>query len=202
MKIKSHLVKSLSLVILLVAISIVGYHLNKAPRLVTTDAPLTEFSAARAMNHLEHVAFEPHYIGTKGNTEVCNYIIEELKKMGIEPEIQTAEMYDPGSFWTATVKNIIVRLPGTENSKSVLIMGITILPEIRMAPDDGSAVVTMLETIRILLLKQPSKNDIIFLLPMAKRLPRLEQRLFRETSFGKNIGLVLNFESSGPGAQV
>ena len=89
--------------------------------------------------------------------------------MGIEPEIQTAEMYDPGSFWAATVKNIIVRLPGTENSKSVLIMGhYDSARDSYGASDDGSAVVTMLETIRILLLKQPSKNDIIFLLPMAK----------------------------------
>jgi len=199
MKIKSHLVKSLSLVILLVAISIVGFHLNKAPRLVTTDAPLTEFSAARAMNHLEHVAFEPHYIGTKGNTEVCNYIIEELKKMGIEPEIQTAEMYDPGSFWAATVKNIIVRLPGTENSKSVLIMGhYDSARDSYGASDDGSAVVTMLETIRILLLKQPSKNDIIFLFTDGEEIASIGAKAFLEKHpLAKNIGLVLNFESSG-----
>jgi len=164
MKFKSDVVKSLSLLILIVAIPIVGFHMNKAPQSVPDNAHLTEFSAVRAMKHMEYIALKSHSIGTNEHAKVREYIVDELKKMGIEPEIQVAEVFYPDFYLAATVKNIIVTLPGTEPGKSVLIVGhYDCVRDSYGASDDGAAVVTMLETIRLLQLKKPFKNDIIFL---------------------------------------
>lgn len=198
-KFKSDFVKSLSLLILIVVIPIVGFHLNKAPQSVPDDAPLTEFSANRAMKHLEHIASKPHNIGTKEHSKVRDYIVDELKKMGVEPEIQIAEVFYPAQFLAATVKNIIVTLPGTETSKSVLITGhYDSVMDSYGASDDGSAVVTMLETIRLLRLKESFKNDIIFLFTDGEEIGLIGATAFiEEHLLAKNIGIVLNFESSG-----
>ncbi len=199
MKFKSDFVKSLSLLILIVVIPIIGFHLNKAPRSVPDDAPLTEFSAVRAMKHLEHIASKPHSIGTNEHSKVRDYIVDELKKMGIEPEIQIAEVFYPTQFLAATVRNIIATLPGTETSKSVLIAGhYDSVIDSYGASDDGSAVVTMLETIRLLRLKEPFKNDIIFLFTDGEEIGLTGARAFiEEHLLAKNVGLVLNLESSG-----
>ncbi len=197
-KINREPVISLLLLILIVGIPIVGFFLNKAPKAVPENAPLTEFSAVRAMKHLEHIASEPHAIGTPAHAKVRDYIIEELKKLGIEPEIQIAEVFYTNSF-AATVKNIIVTLPGTEPGKSVLVAGhYDSVNDSYGASDDGSAVVTMLETIRILQLKNPFKNDIVFLFTDGEEIGLVGAKAFiEEYPLAKNTGLVLNFESSG-----
>ena len=162
MKLKRDFTIGMTLLLLIVVIPFLGFQLNKAPKAKPENAPLSEFSAARAMKHLEKIAAEPHPIGSVAHTRVRDYIIEELKKMGVEPEIQTAEVFYPGSLsgagtWlAATVRNIIVKLPGKESGKSVLVVGhYDSVPDSYGATDDGSAVVSMLETIRILLLKKP-----------------------------------------------
>ncbi|HSH20621.1 MAG TPA: M20/M25/M40 family metallo-hydrolase, partial [Draconibacterium sp.] len=198
-KIKSESIISLLLLILIVVIPIVGFQLNKAPKAVPENAPLTEFSAVRAIKHLEHIASEPHSIGTNAHAKVRDYIIDELKKLGIEPEIQITEVFYPDSYLAATIKNIIVTFPGTESDKSVLVVGhYDSVTDSYGASDDGSALVTMLETIRLLLLKQPFKNDIIFLFTDAEEIGLIGAKAFiDEHPLAKNIGLVLNFESSG-----
>lgn len=198
-KFKSDFVKSLSLLILIIVIPIVGFHLNKAPQAVPDNAPLTEFSAVRAMKHMEHIALKSHYIGANEHEKVREYIVDELKKMGIEPEIQVAEVFYPDKYLAAIVRNIIVKIHGTESSKSVLIVGhYDSVRDSYGASDDGSAVVTMLETIRLLRLKQPFKNDIIFLFTDGEEIGLTGASAFIENHpLAKNVGLVLNFDSNG-----
>ncbi len=199
MKIKGDFIVSISLLILIAVIPAVGFQLNKAPRSVPEDVPPTEFSAVRAMKHMNHIAARPHSVGTEEHEKVHNYIVEELKKMGSEPEIQISEVFYPGSSFAATVKNIIVRIPGTGTGKSVLIAGhYDSVEDSYGASDDGSAVVTMLETIRLLKLKPPFRNDIIFLFTDGEEIGLIGAQAFlAEHPLAENIGLVLNFEASG-----
>jgi uncharacterized Tic20 family protein len=205
MKTKYVFLKSLALLILILVVPIVGFQLNKAPKAVPENAPLSEFSAARAMKHLVYIASEPHSIGTNAHAKVRDYIIDELRKLGIEPEIQSAELFYPGSLsasassLAATVENIIVRLPGTEPGKLVLAVGhYDSVRDSYGASDDGSGVVTMLETIRLLQLRKPFKNDIVFLFTDGEEIGLIGAKAFVEKHpLAKNIGIVLNFESSG-----
>ena len=199
MKIKSDFVISLSLLILIAAIPIIGFQLNNAPQSVSEDSPLTEFSAERAMKHMKHIAAKPHSIGTNEHEKVYNYLVDQLKMMDTEPELHTAEVLYPSYSLAATVKNIIVKIPGTDSGKSVLIAGhYDSVEDSYGASDDGSAIVTMLETIRLLKLKPPFKNDIIFLFTDGEEIGLVGARAFvEEHPLAENIGLVLNFESSG-----
>jgi hypothetical protein len=200
---KRRLFQSISVFTLIVGIVIIGFYLNRPPRFVPENAPLDEFSAVRAMKHLKHIAAKPHFIGTDEHLKVRKYIIEELKHMGTQPELQITEVYYPKSFIAATVGNIIVKLPGKESGKAVLLVGhYDSVENSYGASDNGAAVVTMLETLRILLNKAPFKNDIIFLFSDGEEVGLLGAKAFIDQhQLAKNIGIVLNFEASGTSGQ-
>ncbi len=202
-ELKKTLIQSISVFTLIVGVVIVGFYLNRPPRIISENAPLDEFSAVRAIKHMKHIADKPHYIGTDEHLKVRNYIIDELKRLGTQPELQIAEVYYPKSYIAATVGNIIAKLPGKENGKSVLLVGhYDSVENSYGASDDGSAVVTMLETLRLLLNKAPFKNDIIFLFSDGEEIGLLGAKAFIEQhQLAKNIGIVLNFEASGTSGQ-
>jgi len=153
MKIKKDLIISVIVLTLIIIIPILGFQPDKAPQVVPENAPPTEFSAERAMKHMKHIASKSHPIGSEEHEKVYQYIISRLKEMGYEPELQTTEGFYPlGILPTvARVKNIVVKIQGKEAGKSVLVMGH--YDSVETAPgasDDGSAIVSMLETLRLL----------------------------------------------------
>jgi hypothetical protein len=70
------------------------------------DAYPTVFSAIRAMKHVEAIAREPHPTGSEAIGKVRDEIVEALKKIGLEPEIQTSK--DSSKPWV----NVVVRMKG------------------------------------------------------------------------------------------
>ena len=52
------------------------------------SAPDTEFSAERAIEHLEVIATEPRLVGAPGYENACDYIMDELTALGLSPEMQ------------------------------------------------------------------------------------------------------------------
>lgn len=117
---------------------------------------MTEFSADRAIEHRKVIAREPHPTGSIANARVRDYIVEQLKQEGLEPQIQRTGvgslMEDfPGPYAAGTVENILARLKGSESTGGVLLMAhydsVAPAPD---ATDDGSGVVTLLETLRAL----------------------------------------------------
>jgi len=124
------------------------------PQAAAVSAPLTEFSAERAIKHLSVIAQRPHPVGTSEHLAVCDYIQNELVALGLSPEAQQ----------TPTATNILVRLKGTSYEKAILIVGhYDTVPTSPGASDDGSAVVLMLETLRALKSSPPLSNDVIAL---------------------------------------
>jgi hypothetical protein len=92
-----------------------------------------------------------------------------------------------------------VRLPGTNNSKPVLLVGhYDSVPTSLGASDDGAAVAALLETLRALRASQPLKNDVIFLFSDAEEIGLMGARAFiNENPWAKDVGVVLNFEARG-----
>src|SRR5690349_16533578 len=104
-------------------ITILGLiYLTIMPRfLVRTDKALAEFSTNRAMEQVSTISQKPHYIGSATHDTVANYLISELKDLGVETEIQEDFML---SDWGNLVKakNIISRIKGAQNSKALLLL--------------------------------------------------------------------------------
>ncbi len=187
----------------LFAVAFSAFYLGRPPRVVSKDAPAELFSAERAMTHLPEICSKPHSIGTKEHLRVRNYLFDFLKNTGNTPELQIAEVFYPEIYRAATVANIIVKVPGTNNTGSILVMGhYDSVYDSFGSSDDGSAIVTMLETIRVLKTKDPLMNDIIFLFTDGEEFGMLGARAFLEQHpAARDIGLVINFEASGTSGQ-
>ncbi|WP_428831870.1 M28 family peptidase [Flavobacterium algoritolerans] len=169
------------------------------------EGSLSEFSTKRALNQVEAISKQPHYVGSKEHEMVANYLVKELNKLGLETSVQEGyTLSDWGNLVQS--KNILARIKGTSSSKALLLLShYDSAPHSysKGASDAGSGVATILESVRAFLYsKTPHKNDIIILFSDAEELGLNGAALFvTKHRWAKEIGLVLNFEargSSGP----
>ncbi|MFD0963682.1 M20/M25/M40 family metallo-hydrolase [Pseudofulvibacter geojedonensis] len=162
----------------------------------------TQFSNKKAYEHVKVLGSTQHYSGSQHHKSAKEYVINQLKELGLEVTTQEGNSYsDWGNFTKA--KNIITRIKGTENSKALVLMThYDSAPHSAYgASDAGSGVATILEGIRAFLAnKTPHKNDIIILITDAEELGLNGAKLFVENHPWVNeIGLILNFEARGSG---
>ncbi|MCV6630165.1 MAG: M28 family peptidase [Flavobacteriaceae bacterium] len=163
---------------------------------------VSQFSTDRALEHVLAIAEEPHGVGQKAHQQVRDYIVQQLRNMNLDVNIQ--EGYNIGGFGNlSNVQNIVSRIPGTEKGKSLLLLSHydSGLHSSYGASDAGSGVATILEGVRAFLAqgKQP-KNDIIIVLSDAEEIGLNGAELFaNKHPWAENLGLVLNFEARGSG---
>lgn len=190
---------------LVIAIAVaLGLYGLKPPAAAGLSAPATEFSATRAMKHVQTIAKTPRPVGSDEHNAAREYIVNELRALGVEPEVQEALAVGrrPTLANVANVRNVVGVLKGTGNSKSVLLA--SHYDSVARGPgagDDGAAVAAMLETLRALKSSAPLQNDVIFLFTDAEEAGLLGARAFLKHPLAKNVGLALNLDargSSGP----
>ena len=170
------------------------------PRPVPADAPESVFSSGRAMAHLNEIARAAHPTGSPEHTRVREYLLQQFRDLGHEPEVQTATAFE---FTTAaTVRNILVRIAGTDPSAPAVLAtahydsaGIAV-----GAGDDGSGVVAILEAVRALGTGPQLKNDLIVLISDAEEIGLLGARAFAEEHpWMSDVAVVLGIEMRGGG---
>ncbi len=188
--------------ILLVAIAALSYLV--LPAVVPASAPATDFSVERAIEHLKVIAREPHPTGSIANARVRDYLVEQLKQEGLEPQIQrtgvASLMEDfPGPYGAGTVENILARLKGSNSTGVVLLMAH--YDSVAPAPgatDDGSGVVTLLETLRALRSGTPPRNDVAIVFTDGEELGTVGvQGFVDEHPWAKEISVALNLDAGG-----
>jgi hypothetical protein len=159
------------------------------PNVVPASAPLTEFSAARAMEHLASLSNKPHPVGSEEHSHVGEYIRNQLTVMGLTPELQV----------TNDLTNIVARLKGTSGGKAVLLVAhYDTVPASPGASDNSSGVATLLETLRALKAGSPLSHDVMFLFSDGEEIGLLGAKAFvYRHQWAKEIGVVLNFEARG-----
>jgi hypothetical protein len=128
--------------------------------------------------------------------------VRELSALGVTPEIQqTTAVSNKASnpFRGAMVHNVIARLPGTGNTKAILIVShYDSVSTSYGASDDGAGVAAMLETLRALKTGPALKNDVILLFTDGEEPGLLGAEAFvNEHPFAKNLGVMLNLEARG-----
>ncbi len=175
------------------------------PDSLPASAPATEFSAQRAMNHLEPITAAPRPLGSDGNAATRDYLISQLRLMGLEPELQDtiATIRFPGAtyFSVARVQNIAVRLPGSDNTGSILLDahydGGATGPA---ASDCGSCVVTVLETLRALQAGPRLRNDVVAVFTDGEERGDLGAAAFAKSHpWVEDVALAMNYEAQGSG---
>ena len=181
-----------------------GLYCFVPPRVVPSSAPPSEFSAKRAMKHLDVIAREPHPTGSLANAHARNYLVDQLNSLGLKPEVQKAvamTSWDIGGapYGAGVAENILARASGANSTGALLLMAhydsVATGPG---AADDGSGVVTLLETVRALRSSAPLRNDVIVLFTEGEKDGGLGAQAFTdEHPWAKDVALIINPDSGG-----
>ena len=173
------------------------------PRPVAASAPATEFSSARALQYVRVVAREPHPMGSRANAAVRDYLVSQLRRLGLTPEIQrtTSAYYPlPGLLQAGTSENVLARLPGSQPGGKAFLLAAHYdsVPTGPGATDNGSGVASMLETLRALQAGPPLRNDVIFLFTDGEERGLIGARAFVDQHrWARDVGVVLNLDTRG-----
>lgn len=164
------------------------------PSPLPATAPATQFSAERAIQHIQVIAKQPHPTGSAANDMVRDYILATLTDLGLETETQR----------DGDLENVMGRVVGTNSSDAVLLTAH--LDSTHQSPgamDDGSGVAALLETARALMSDVRMRNTVLFLFTDHE-----EGGLYGAQAFiahhpwAKDVRVVIGFDAggvSGPG---
>lgn len=174
------------------------------PSVSNDEIGLEQFSTLRAMAHMEVIAQKPHPAESTENEEVRLYLIDELQKLGLEPEIQSAYMEKYLDKWdvlvSGNVNNIVAKMEGVDDSDDAILL-ISHYDTVQTSPgaaDATSGIVTILETLRAIKHNGMLKNDVIVLLSDGEEDGMLGAMAFEEKhAMMKNIKVVINLEARG-----
>ncbi len=171
------------------------------PRPIPATAPPGEFSAERAMVHVQAIARRPHPLGSPASATVREYLVGELGRLGLEPVVQRFPL--PGGNPEVAGVNVMARLTGARGSAQShrMLALVCHYDSVRTGPgasDDGAGVATLLETARALLAAPALPNDVLLLFTDGEEGGLDGARAFAaHCPWMQEIGLVLNFEARG-----
>ena len=170
------------------------------PAVIPASAPATEFSAERALAHVRVIAQRPHPIGSADNARIREYLIGQLRSLGLEPQVQEATGIGTRYPEAGYVRNVLARLPGrTPGGPAVVLMahydGVAGGPA---AGDDAAGTAAVLETVRALRAGPPLAHDVMIVITDGEEAGLLGAAAFvREHPWAKDVGVTLNFEARG-----
>ena len=174
---------------------------NQPPAAVGASAPAAAFSAERARRHLREITRQPRPLGSSAHAATRAYLIQNLREMGLETQVQTATaLHRTGDTLNAAhVANIVARLPGVQPSGRVLLVAhYDSVPHSPGAGDAGNGVAAILETVRALQSGPRLDNDVLVLLTDAEEPGLLGARAFVADHPGyAEAAVVLNAEGRG-----
>lgn len=197
------LIIRLTTLALLIGTSVLALRQLSAPPPLPVSASVSDFSAARALKHIERIARAPHPVGSSEHAAVRDYITGELSRMGVSFEIQrktVAQDETKARLTLCDVENVIAWRPGTGGSRRTLLLvaHYDSVPTGPGASDDGHAVAVLLETLRALGVGPPLKNDLLVLFSDAEEVGSFGAQAF---VLGdpriRNVSLAMNFEARG-----
>ena len=177
------------------------------PSLDAAEAPI---SLQNLRRHVAAIAAEPHPVGSRANQRVRDYILGELRALGLEPELQAGTITNARGreFF---VENIVCRIAARpdgnfENAQTQAKMRPGALlashydshPRAPGAGDDANAVAGMLEIARVLADGPPPRRDIVLLFTDGEEYGLLGAQVWvRDNPDLMGYRVVANFEARG-----
>jgi hypothetical protein len=163
--------------------------------------PDTAFSSARALSQLSEIARLPRPMGSPEHARVREHLVQRLRALGLEPEIQTVTqaVRDGDLVRAATVRNVVARLPGVASTGAVALTahydGAALSPG---AGDGGVGLATVLEAVRAVVNGPPLRNDLVVVLADGHEPGLLGARAFVERHpWMQDVALVASVEMWG-----
>jgi hypothetical protein len=152
------------------------------------------------MVHVREIAQRPHPSGSADNARVREYLLAQLRSLGLDPQVQEATGVGTRYPEAGHVRNVLARLAGrVPGGPAVVLMahydGVAGGPA---AGDDAAGSAAVLETIRALRAGPPLTHDVIVVITDGEEAGLLGAAAFvREHPWAKDVGVTLNFEARG-----
>jgi hypothetical protein len=177
--------------IVILAVATVTVVQTLPPRPLPADAPTTEFSAQRAIEHIQVIATEPRPIGSPAFLEARDYVLTILMDLGLEIESQSIPEYG--------VENVVARIVGSSSSDAVLLVAhLDSVHDSPGASDDGTGVATLLETARALTAGPSLRNTVMFLFTGPEEQCCIGAEAFmRAHPWVGDVRVIVNFDAGG-----
>lgn len=166
-----------------------------------------DFSAARAIGRLDHIAKVPHPTGSPAQEDVRKYLVRELRALGLEPEVLTRVAVRPADDAPAvagTVSDVHATMPGERPTGRVLLVAhYDSVPTGPGAADNGANVAAILEIARALKAGPQPRNDVEFLFTDGEEYGLLGAQAYVDASPGEGRTaapertVVINLEARG-----
>jgi len=173
---------------------------NRPPVVVPATAPLTEFSAERAIKHVIAIAQRPHPIGSAEHDRVRDYLVARLSNFGLDPQIQNATGVGTRYPDAGRVQNILARMPGSQSGRPATLL-VAHYDSVEAGPgaaDDCAGIAAILEAVRAMRAGRPLLHDVIVLFSDGEESNLIGAAAFvREHPWAKDAAIVLNFEARG-----
>lgn len=167
----------------------------------------TPVSLGNLTRHVAAIATEPHPVESAANRRVRDYILGELRLLGLSPQVQTGAIISPRGR-EVVVENIVCRIPANDIADRSAAGGALLAchydshPRAPGAGDDGSAVAGMLEIARLLCESPRLLRDIVLLFTDGEEAGLLGAQVWvRDYPDLMDCRVVANFDargSSGP----
>ncbi|MEU9618998.1 M20/M25/M40 family metallo-hydrolase [Streptomyces sp. NPDC048155] len=210
-KIRSR-IPALAVLLLLILTAVVATLPLRTSEPRPASAPAGDFSATRAVARLDGIAKVPHPVGSAAQSDVREYLVGELRKLGLRPEVQTRVAPSHTDDYPAvvgSVSNIHATIPGRKPTGRVLVVAhYDSVPIAPGAADDGSNVAAILEIARVLKAGPQLRNDIEILFTDGEEQGLLGAQAFVDAEAGTRRAaaprqtVVVNMEGRGPSGPV
>ncbi len=184
--------RGLILLLILVLVTVPSLTMLFPGKATPASAPAAVFSGERAMAHLPIIAHEPHPVGSPAQVRVRDYLVQELRKAGLETQIQATDGLD----------NVLARVHGSRPMGAIVILThYDTIPYTPGAGDNGAAVAALLEVMRALAAGPVPQNDVIALFDDKEEIgPFSGTRAFiREHPWMKDVRVAISVDGATSG---
>jgi hypothetical protein len=172
--------------------------------------PAAGFSVARAQAHVQALASLPRPIASRPNQQARDYLLAQLRAIGLAPEVQTAMVQTASSDLTANVRvtlaevhNVIVKKPGAVSGHAGRPAVLAVAHydsggDTLGAADGAASSAALLETLRLLQAGPPLDNDLLVVFTDGDARQALGTRGFVQSHpWARRARVALRFDNPG-----
>jgi hypothetical protein len=187
-----------------------AYKSAALPPVVPSSGSPALFSASRAFAHVRVLAGTPRPIASTANAAARAYLLDQLRRAGLDAAIETDTVRDVAFDWLANahvtlarVNNIVAvragTAPGHAQAPALLVTARYDSSEDSLGASNGAASAAALVEVARALQGVSLANDVVFLLADGQEAGDLGALAFTQFHpVAKRIGLTLKFDRAGP----
>jgi hypothetical protein len=200
----------LALIGALVAAALIAWWGERTPPPQPAGAPVSAFSAERALVDIRGFASVPHPVGSDADRQARDFVVRRMVELGLSPQVRPgAGVYRPryadNIISGGYVQDVVGVLPGRDRAAPALALmaHYDSVPASSGASDDAAGVATALEVVRAIKAKGTPARDVVVLITDGEEAGLLgADAFFRADPLARHVGFVVNMEARGSGGRV